>query len=500
MLTTLRALGASDEETFRTILTAYAESDFFPEAKAPTDDTWGLFQQNPRWWGTLAQILDPVYATISFVVGRPGLPALRKIILTDNPVVDCWRVQKWGIGINPDVDRAAFLAHPSTVNYTRRLAAISELIADPYHFDPENAPGPEPRIVTLVGGALTLPGPVLLDSLPGSSPADKLRRAWAPGQQDRRCIVVPHGTVIDVGADPIPAPAGVCLAGPAGPQTEFSDQGRVILRGATAAFRSVDSGPVYRGTKGWSFVNLGFEGQANLRFFAENRMDAAGPIMAYASIEGCSFDVFRTIIESPMMGCHFDIRYFNNITGAYGFKLTGSDNQLWTHGGKGDWGGSQTDPRRQALIVIAGLEKSTIGASRRPDDETTGGGLYLTCEGAAGLHVEGGATRDGVDIFGMTIEGRNAARQSAGAAYRQTGGGVNFFGGNINYAMADPGAGGRGDRAFADISGGIAAFFGTKFRRGSSGAPLIGRRGAAIVDTFGCREVPSHALVTATNL
>ena len=75
------------------------------------------------------------------------------------------------------------------------------------------------------GGALR--GAVWLDELPGSSPADKLRRAWAPGSQDRRPIVVPHGTTIDAGSTPIPVPAGVTLMGPAGPQTEFSDSGRV---------------------------------------------------------------------------------------------------------------------------------------------------------------------------------------------------------------------------------------------------------------------------------
>jgi hypothetical protein len=129
-------LGATPAETFRTILTAYAESDFNPYAKHPTDDTWGLFQQNPKWWGTREQILDPVYACTSFLVGRPNLPALRRVTLTADPVVDCWRVQKWGVGINPDTDMAAFKAHPSTQNYTRRLGVIPDLIADPYYFDP----------------------------------------------------------------------------------------------------------------------------------------------------------------------------------------------------------------------------------------------------------------------------------------------------------------------------------------------------------------------------
>jgi hypothetical protein len=353
--------------------------------------------------------------------------------------------------------------------------------------------------VVAVGGAITSRGVVKLGDLPGSTAADKLRNAW--GSNDRRAIVYEPDTVIDAGNDPIPVPAGSCLAGPAGPQTEFSDQGRLYVRGATAVFRSVESGANFSGTKGWSFVNIGFEGQSHLRLFRENPMNASGPIMAYASIEGCSFDSFRTVIESPLLGCHWDIRYFNNIFGPYGWKLTGSDCQLWTHGGKGDWGGANSNaPTRDALVVLSGIEKGTLGAARKPDDESTGGGLYLTCSGGSGLLIEGGATRDGIDIFGMTVEGRNAGAPSAGAAVRQTGAGVNWFGGNINYAMGNPGATGRGDRAFADISGGVASFFGTKFRRGNSTAPFIARRGSAVVDTFGCREVPSKALVTATNL
>lgn len=343
-----------------------------------------------------------------------------------------------------------------------------------------------------VGGAVTSRGVVWLDDLPGGSPAEKLRAAWGAG--DRRAVIVSHSTTIDAGPQPIPVPAGVCLAGPAGPQTEFSDQGRVFVRatGGTAVFRSMDSGSNYAGTKGWSFVNLGFEGTSGLNLFAPNPMNASGPIMAYASIEGCSFDTFKTIIESPLLGCHWDIRYFNNISGQYAFKLGGSDNQLWTHGGKGDWGGTNSVPGRQALVWLSSLEKTTIGAGA-----ISGGGLYLTCQGSAGLQVDGGADRDGVDVFGATIEGRHPAQPSANAVVRITGGGINFFGGNINFGMGSPSG---TDKAFVDVTGGRLGMYLTTFRRGNSTAPLVARRGAGQVNLIGCTESPSKQPVNVTNL
>lgn len=481
---------------FCTELTARAESDLQSDARQ--GETIGVFQQNPKWWpsatqGTEAQCRAFVADFKANEKAGNHSPVDRR-----DPVRDCWVTQRWAVpnegktwpDPGPEFEAEKTRERSETWNYARRVADLTELIG----IRPA-----EPRVMA-VGGATTSRGVVWLADLPGSTPAEKLRTAWTPGTQDRRTIIADHNAVIDVGASPIPVPAGVCLASPAGPQTEFSDQGRVFLKGVTSAFRSVDKGTNYTGTKGWSMVNIGFEGQPGLRFMAPNPMDASGPVIAYASIEGCSFDLFRTIIESPMLGVTMDVRYFNNITGECGWKLTGSDCQLWTHGGKGDWGGGQTDPKRRALVWFAGLEKSTVGAAGAYRWPTSGGGLYLTCSGAAGIEVEGSPGRGGLDLFGVTVEGRNASAPAAGAAVRMTGAVVNWFGGNVNYAMGNSAASGRGDRGSVDVSGGSLAMFGTQFRRGASTAPHIARRGSGMVDTFGCREVPGLAPVTATNV
>lgn len=488
------------------MLAGYAESDF--QSDAVQGETIGVFQQNPRWWPSATQGTEAQCRAFVADFKANEKAGLHSPADDRDPARDCWVTQRWAVpnkgatwpDPGPEFDAEKYRELSETWNYWRRLPDIPAMIARREQ---------EPRVMA-VGGAQTSRGAVWLADLPGSSPAEKLRAAWTPGSQDRRTIIADHNTVIDVGASPIPVPAGVCLASPAGPQTEFSDQGRVFVKGTTSVFRSVDKGTNYAGTRGWSMLNVGFEGQAGLRFMAPNPMDSSGPIIAYANIEGCSFDLFRTIIESPMLGVHLDVRYFNNITGETGWKLTGSDCQLWTHGGKGDWGGGQTDPKRRALVWLAGLEKSTVGylspdaigaATRGESSWTeTGGGLYLTCSGGAGLEIEGSSSRGGLDLFGVTVEGRNDKAPSAGACIRQTGNHVNYFGGNVNYGMGDALAGGRGDRAPFDVSGGVAALFGTRFRRGAFAGPMLARRGSAVVDVVACREVPSGATVTATNL
>jgi len=116
------------------------------------------------------------------------------------------------------------------------------------------------------------------------------------------------------------------------------------------------------------------------------------------------------------------------------------------------------------------------------------------------MHVEGNADRDGIDVFGATIEGRNANAPSAGALVRVVGGGINFYGGNFNFAMSNPAATGRDDRAFIDVSGGRLGMYLSVFRHGTSTAPLVARRGTGIANLVGCTQVGSAAPVTVTNL
>jgi hypothetical protein len=348
----------------------------------------------------------------------------------------------------------------------------------------------EPRVDTVEkaiatapsGGAVVGKGYSYLDEFPGGTPADKLRAAFTVP----RCVVPLPGTTIDAGTSPITWPAGAVLKGLAGAQTEFGHTWPVNVRhtGGSAVFTNGTKGTNYSGTKGWAAHDISFQGSASVRLFKANPMDASGNIMAYPIISGCSFNNFYTVIESPLLGARFDIPFFNNCYGPYMFMLSGSDNQLWTQGGKGDWNGP-LDPTRRALIVLQSMQKSTIGA-----------GLYLTGQPACALEISGGASNDTLDVFGLVAEGRNPGAPCAGAVVRVSGGcGVVFHGGGFNHAMANPGSTGRGDAGTIDVSGGSVVTMYSPRNRPANGvnAPFVANRGGT-VKLFDPRRTDGQAL------
>lgn len=99
------------------VLTGWAESTFHEDAKNPTDDTWGTFQQNPRWWPNARKGTGPQCETF-----------LERFPAPDNRdgrlVVDCWRVQNWSPPNTPTpyTNYEAWLAMPNTLNYTMKTA------------------------------------------------------------------------------------------------------------------------------------------------------------------------------------------------------------------------------------------------------------------------------------------------------------------------------------------------------------------------------------------
>ena len=132
VLATLKAIGATDRETRAAILVAYAESDFDNRAN-DRDKTFGVFQQDPRWWGPMSEILDIPTATKKF------MDAYRRTSHPVDLVADVWQVQNWtGDPDHPtspfNQTAAQWEADPRTLNYRRRMGKVDTLISDANYF------------------------------------------------------------------------------------------------------------------------------------------------------------------------------------------------------------------------------------------------------------------------------------------------------------------------------------------------------------------------------
>lgn len=118
---------ASESEYVRfcAVLTAFAESDF--RSDAVQRDTVGVFQQNPKWWpsalkGTEAQCRAFVADFTRQMRSHNG-----------NPVHDCWVTQRWAVpndGATWPEPGPGFETAPETENYTRRLPAVTRILAE----------------------------------------------------------------------------------------------------------------------------------------------------------------------------------------------------------------------------------------------------------------------------------------------------------------------------------------------------------------------------------
>lgn len=113
--------GVDDHARFCAVLTGFAESDFVPR-KHPTDSTFGVFQQNPRWWPT-------ALGTTAEQCGA-FLDAFGRIKRTGVAVWDCWQVQRWTLPGQPTplTDSTAFALLPNTANYLRRVALVHDIV------------------------------------------------------------------------------------------------------------------------------------------------------------------------------------------------------------------------------------------------------------------------------------------------------------------------------------------------------------------------------------
>lgn len=315
------------------------------------------------------------------------------------------------------------------------------------------------------GGARVGRGYVYLDEFAGANPADQLRDAIARTNQ---AIVPLPGTVIDVGNSPIVMPARKRIKGLGGPQDEFKGTWPVYFRGSVAALRNAAVGTNYNGNKGWGIEDICLVGQGGIPLIepvtAANQID-------YLSFEGCSFDTWRFVLDGPCLGLYIGgVCYSNNITGDFVYRFKGSDCQLFTGGGKLDFGSVGKNPNATG-IIFSWMEKSYVGP------------LYMTGDPARCILVEGAPDRNGLVLVGGTCEGRNAGATSAGPVVSVTGGGATFVGWNFNFSRV-----GREGAGIVHQSGGDMSLIGCRWRRAADYGPEVVQTGG-VADVVSARRV-----------
>jgi hypothetical protein len=109
-----------DYTRLATVLVAYAESDFRSEA-VQHGKTFGVFQQDPRWWPTATGTTTE--QCMAF------LAEFARIKRTGDLVADAWQVQRW-LAPDPKIDMRGFRAAAESQNYIRRVPLVPAIIRD----------------------------------------------------------------------------------------------------------------------------------------------------------------------------------------------------------------------------------------------------------------------------------------------------------------------------------------------------------------------------------
>jgi len=325
------------------------------------------------------------------------------------------------------------------------------------------APPARPTSGTSVGR-----GYVYLDEFAGANPVEKLRTALT---QTNQAIVPLPGTAFDfAGSAPIVMTARKTIQGLGGPQNEFKSTWPIYWKGGRAAFHNADNGSNYNGNKGWVLKDMCLVGQSGMPLIEQV---AAANQLNYVGLDGCSIDTWKYVLDGPCLGLWIGGGiYTNNIYGDFAYRFKGSDQQLFTDGGKLDFGTSQRNPNATNMI-FSWMEKSYVGP------------IYVTGDPARCILIEGAYDRNGVTFVGGTIEGRNAGAPSGGGVLKMTGGGATFVGWQFNFS-----AEGRGEKGICHITGTAdVSFLGCRWRRANNGwGPEIYMDGGT-VDVSGARRV-----------
>lgn len=316
-------------------------------------------------------------------------------------------------------------------------------------------------------------GYVRADDFPGSTDDERLTAAlaYAAAQPYKPAVMLPVGRLVTY-TQTQTLFSGMKLIGPGdivGWQNIELSGGtlnpvriRLNVGEGSSAWLAGGSGNIYNVFIG----NLAFESSNGASQFLHYPV-ANGTLFA-CTFHRLAFNGFKHVLGRPADPLSITL---TSLTGewmmntAYGTQATlaGSDNDLWV-GGTCNVGGRQDLPSSHGEYLL-----------RLATAKSNYGPVYLTADnGWRAILAQGSMTyQAGNRIYGMRIEGRNATDPSLGALMRVTGGGWQFQGIDLNYAMTQPDIYGTPDRGMIHMTGGVLHVSGVTVARANDQAESV---------------------------
>lgn len=333
-------------------------------------------------------------------------------------------------------------------------------------------------------------GTVSIDSFPGATGADQLRAAmaYASAQTRKPALMVKPGASYHAGDTPFQLYDGFKMIGPSGGETELGYGTKVWVSGTNGVFATKASGP----TTGILFKGISFDGTVESGFIKENPSDSSAGYLQYSAFENVTFNIFKYILRSPLLGVTWTgPTYVNNVVET-AFILSGSDNSLFTDGLFLDQNYGTTAEQRAkqyGILQCIALNKTSFGP------------LYITGDPGLALLID----RGGALVFnGARFEGRNAGKPTSGSVVRVMSGMAIFRDCWFAYGMSGQYPTGRTEAGIVHVFGGQVLIDGGMYERATNVAETVPfvhvSAGKAIVKNIMTRSFTAgKPLVTVAN-
>jgi hypothetical protein len=185
----------------------------------------------------------------------------------------------------------------------------------------------------------------------------------------------------------------------------------------------------------WAVRNIYFSGTGSTQFLRAKGAANGGGLLDGCTFHSLQFNGFRTVFGNGSEKCAMQLCVIDGYWSIQGCtdtacRIGGSDNRgIFADGLNIDSGASAGGKYH---MIFDYCSKSNVGP------------VYVNCDSAGwrGVKILGNnANADGLDFYGVTIEGRNATNAAQGELVTVQGGWPHFHGGTIDCGMTSPSAG-----------------------------------------------------------